>query len=558
VTHSIDTDVEFELGTNRRDDVRLGGGDDAYDGRGGNDRVRGGRGDDVLFGGNGHDRLFGQSGDDILEGGGGDDYFYGGAGSDTVLYTANTRTVEIDLENGRARFLSQSSRPELLQSIENAIAGSGNDILRGNAAANLFIGGGGNDTFEGREGDDTFDGGPGDDTFNGGSGSDTVIYEENTRTVRVNLVEQTVSFTGQRAPSENMRSIENAVTGSGEDTLIGNDQNNRLSAGDGDDRLTGGHGRDRILGGDGDDVLEGGGDQDFLNGGAGQDTAVYRYNYWDFPSEQDEPFSLNIDLSSNRVTFTRFDNGGYASETIISIENITAGDGDDRIFGDEQANVIRAGGGINEVRGGGGDDVIHGSRDCYGAEWTNDVFEWEQHGSHEYYGDYLDGGSGDDTIYSQGSYNIYQEMRFHNEEGYEFVLGGGGNDEIHAGYGDLYLSGGSGADEFHFSDDLVELGDLGRPAGYFGESATITDFDRSEGDRIFIDVADPDQFEFVGGEPSQPFEWSFSADGDDTVVHLGLANASDLDSSYEDYIVTAEIRLQGYEDGLAERDFLFV
>jgi serralysin len=50
--------------------------------------------------------------------------------------------------------------------IENAIGGSGNDILYGNAADNAMTGGSGNDTFTGGGGNDTIDGGAGWDTTN--------------------------------------------------------------------------------------------------------------------------------------------------------------------------------------------------------------------------------------------------------------------------------------------------------------------------------------------------------------------------------------------------------
>ena len=60
--------------------------------------------------------------------------------------------------------------------------------------------------------------------------------------------------------------IEDAVGGSGNDSLIGNTANNRLVGGAGDDALDGGLG---------DDSLEGDAGNDTLIGGLGQDTAVY-------------------------------------------------------------------------------------------------------------------------------------------------------------------------------------------------------------------------------------------------------------------------------------------
>jgi Ca2+-binding RTX toxin-like protein len=77
--------------------------------------------------------------------------------------------------------------------------------------------------------------------------------------------------------------IENAIGGSGDDTLIGNYGNNHLVGNAGDDRLYGMNGADTLDGGSGDDLLDGGGTgngiyvslTDVLTGGAGRDTFVY-------------------------------------------------------------------------------------------------------------------------------------------------------------------------------------------------------------------------------------------------------------------------------------------
>lgn len=60
--------------------------------------------------------------------------------------------------------------------------------------------------------------------------------------------------------------IENAITGAGADTLIGNASDNVLNANAGNDLLLGGDGNDRLMGGTGSDVLD---------GGSGFDTALY-------------------------------------------------------------------------------------------------------------------------------------------------------------------------------------------------------------------------------------------------------------------------------------------
>ncbi|WP_322114167.1 DUF4214 domain-containing protein [Pseudomonas sp. KU26590] len=60
--------------------------------------------------------------------------------------------------------------------------------------------------------------------------------------------------------------IENAITGAGADTLIGNASDNFLNGNAGNDQLSGGDGNDRLMGGAGSDML---------NGGNGIDTASY-------------------------------------------------------------------------------------------------------------------------------------------------------------------------------------------------------------------------------------------------------------------------------------------
>lgn len=63
--------------------------------------------------------------------------------------------------------------------------------------------------------------------------------------------------------------IEHGRTGSGNDTLIGNDAGNGLTAGFGTDTVNGGAGNDAIRGGSGDDDLDGGAGADLIEGGTG-------------------------------------------------------------------------------------------------------------------------------------------------------------------------------------------------------------------------------------------------------------------------------------------------
>ncbi len=112
--------------------------------------------------------------------------------------------------------------------------------------------------------------------------------------------------------------IENAIGGSGNDTIIGNDANTRLEGGDGQDNIQGGKGEDKLFGGaksdtldggDNDDTLDGGaGDNaiDTLIGGAGTDTYIFSGNFGnDTITDADGSGRIQIDgkaiTSANRV-----------------------------------------------------------------------------------------------------------------------------------------------------------------------------------------------------------------------------------------------------------------
>ncbi len=62
--------------------------------------------------------------------------------------------------------------------IENAIGGSGDDDIIGNAANNSLSGGAGKDTIHGGLGNDTLDGGTGADLLVGGMGNDTFFVDD--------------------------------------------------------------------------------------------------------------------------------------------------------------------------------------------------------------------------------------------------------------------------------------------------------------------------------------------------------------------------------------------
>ena len=122
-------------------------------------------GDDSLDGGAGNDNLYGGEGNDILRPGTGDDFMDGGAGSDTVDMTYTSSNLIIRLADAANQITFADGFQENAVNIENAIGGSGNDLIIGTHEANRL---------EGYDGNDRLIGGMGDDYFDGGLGSDVV------------------------------------------------------------------------------------------------------------------------------------------------------------------------------------------------------------------------------------------------------------------------------------------------------------------------------------------------------------------------------------------------
>ena len=158
--------------------------------------------------------------------------------------------------------------------------------------------------------------------------------------------------------------IENAVGGSGGDTLIGNEQANTLSGGGGNDTLRGysgndtlngdagndtligGAGNDTLNGGDGDDTLNGGAGNDALNGGAGLDTASY--------AGAASGVTVSLDVGGAQNT------GGAGTDTLSSIERLTGSSFGDTLTGNSGDNMLSGGNGVDTLTGANGADRLDG------------------------------------------------------------------------------------------------------------------------------------------------------------------------------------------------------
>lgn len=393
-------------------------GDDTITGSDGdeNERLRGYAGDDVIDGGRGEDRVQGDDGNDTVSGGRGFDYVSGGDGADSVL---------------------------------------------GNTGNDRVTGGPGNDTARGGEGDDTVQGGRGDDLATGGEGDDLILGDE------------------------------------GIDTLLGGPGNDRLL--DATIAHYDGPNWSVMDGGPGDDTLffEGG---SLVTGGEGADSFQLEDVVFDDHVAQITDFDPAVDRLELRLDVDETSGGELSLETWedgtgadlyygddliagiaggqdldlsaidVSIEldeetdavAFTAGDADDWITGNDENNVIDAGG---------GDDIVRATGN--GA-------------------DFVDGGDGSDSLTGSGGMLDAFDPDDEGPAGLEYLrtvetdtLIGGDGDDVLVSQDGAVLTGGAGADTFGIDHDATPEGVEPLPP------TQVTDFDA--GEDLIIVALTPDQ-----------------------------------------------------------------
>jgi microcystin-dependent protein len=134
-------------GTSGNDFVDAQGGNDIINTGAGNDTILAGAGRDTVNAGSGNDTITGGAGRDVVNAGSGNDtiiatindgndIYNGDTGNDTIDYSAITVALNISLGN---QAQSAQTGTDQLNSIENAIGGSGNDNITGNGAANVVV-----------------------------------------------------------------------------------------------------------------------------------------------------------------------------------------------------------------------------------------------------------------------------------------------------------------------------------------------------------------------------------------------------------------------------------
>ena len=488
------------------------------------DTFHGNDSDNVLYANfGGADNLHGHGGDDILiivDAGGVID---GGLGNDGLgffdtrylnqdadfdgLHDSEMRSAGVDVNLATGQIISDGfGGSGTFSNIEN-LGGTGlADALVGDANANEFLPG---------EGDDFIDGGAGIDTLVF-EGTDISNYLVNDNGDGSYLVQDLVGNEGINTVVGieflRVNEIDYDITtlvspfGPGNDVYVGDATDeilNSLAGNDivdgagGNDTIDGGEGDDQLSGGDGNDTINSGLGVDSVNGGNGNDNIILGFDNGDFDYGESYDGGLGIDTitvssgvfftsfaildlgagtftdQNGTATFANFENfnsqnyTGFTNLTVVGtagINIISLGNSSGQVFAGAGDDIIIGSLGYDSLTGGAGADIIDGYFGFAQAEYTlspSAVFIDLDNGTAsggDAEGDILTsitglvGSAFDDTLIANSAASAFSVLLF----------GGGGNDTLVGGAGSDSLSGGEGDDMLDGLDgDDILFGDSG-------------------------------------------------------------------------------------------------
>lgn len=620
------------------DSVSGDSGNDIVVGADGNDTVTGGRGNDTVFGGFGNDTVLGGDGHDILNGGTGDDLVVGGNGDDRFTYLrGDGRDTYVDsysspwetpwisgqgLQNGYSwggvdgRSIFRGSElvfdgTHWLKPVEYDVESG---ILRINPSAT--IGSAGYDTIEFGLGIDididniTFQtsadgkdlvvgiGAAGTDAGRFADISDQIILKGWGAAGTPSAAGSIETFTffntgavdvahtrllGGTDGADTLTGLVNQknwiTSGAGNDTIIGQSQDDILNGNAGADILKGGIGADLLLGGadndklfgqlgndmlvggEGNDTLIGGADNDRLDGGNGIDIASYETSTigvtlslalqaeYGFTDAQNT-FGAGFDSLAG---FENLTGSAYADVLTGSTDNnvINGGAGNDLLTGNGGNDSLLGGAGDDRLIGGVGNDVFNGGAGIDTADYSaansavivglgiaagqntgaggKDILTAIENLTGTSFGDTLTGSTAANRIEGGAGADLIGGLA-----GNDVLVGGDGNDRLTGDAGADQLFGGAGADIFRF----IATGDSTvNPA----TQDIIFDFSHAEGDRIGLAGIDANR----------------ATTGDDAFKLVGAFTGSagqlvsSFDSAAGNYLVSGDV------NGDSQADFAF-
>jgi Ca2+-binding RTX toxin-like protein len=299
-----------------------------------------------------------------------------------------------------------------------------------------------------------------------GNGIDTLDASVENQNVFINLNEGSWNYIGQKESSILSQgqsfigygtTIENAIGGSGDDTLVSNEANNTLQGGFGQDVyiFNGDFGRDKVVEVDAENTL-------VLN--IDQTLGLYYLN--EFLHNGDNQVELNIEKFSkiilNGIELTR----QQFKDNYLFSAVYEGGVLDDNIVG---AVILNQNGA--QLTGNNKDNIIYG----------NVGF------------DYIYGEEGDDDIYGGA-----ENDELYGGDGSDKLSGGDGSDILNGGSGSDILIGGAGNDTYIFSvDDGVDyIKDTDSTRIVFSEVQSKNILIEKEGVTLTINYSDKDKVIF--------------------------------------------------------------
>ena len=424
---------------------------------------------DRLSGGDGDDRLFAGYGDNVNGGAGANDYlfisFLGGASGVTADFRQTVQTIG----GGIVRDVENISWVQGSNHADDINVGS--YFNGGYSDFTVLYGMGGNDnlvagyytgTISGDDGDDVVDGRPSQylQKVLGGAGNDTLYTNPNT------FAE---AFGGEG--NDVIYSHGATYGGSGHDLIFvsGSYYSGAVRGEDGDDEihasgfgnvLDGGRGADRIYGAGGVDQIDGASGNDWIVGGDGDD-------------------SLFGGKANDRVF------GGSADDVV------DGGDGRDRLYGGDGLDMLRGGAGDDRLFGGDGDDLLGFGIAVGYSDPGADYMEGGS-GSDDYNiddaGDLIVEGkdSGFDTAHVKIGYFVLPDevenafltnsagSQIFGNDLMNIISGDLGDDQLHGGGGNDYLTGGEELYGPSGGNDLFDGGEGIDEVSYSVASAAIT------------------------------------------------------------------------------------
>jgi Ca2+-binding RTX toxin-like protein len=375
------------------------------------------------------DTVTGTEGQDILGGGLGNDTINAGGEDDTIQFTLGEEVDTIDGGDGNDTLnaygtaaanimrvlvagdtiLSMSGGNVSNVETFNLDLGDGIDLLSynpstppvtsQNVTVNLALGQAtgftsiaGVENVQGGSGDDTFIGDVQNNSFAGGSGRDTYSLAGTTAGATIT----TGSATSAEAGTDTLTSIENYIGSAGNDSIIVNGAVNEIDGGDGNDTINAGGANDTVFGGNGNDTIiyAVGGGADTVDGGADTDTLSI--------IGSTPPNAITVTFNGTAISAV---SGGAVSNVELFTIDLGADTNDTLAYSNGSASVT-----VNLATG-----TASGFASMAGV-------------------DNVTGGNSGDTLTGNGAANT--------------INGGGGADFITGGAGADNLQGGAGADTF--------------------------------------------------------------------------------------------------------------